>query len=331
MSTIVNGGSKDFIGLSVRNAYKSVINILESNGITDSDSSALYLICDAAKIGYRRSDFNRNLDKVLLADQSKVLQSHINRRLSKEPVQYIIGNWDFYGHTFECEAPILIPRPETEELVEKILSSNVFNGIQSPKILDIGTGSGVIGISLLSQIPNATCFAIDLNPNAIKLAERNAAKILGDTWSKKFLTKCISFSDFFDAMRNLPEEQKFDVIVSNPPYIPSDEMEGLQDEVKLFEDEVALHGGLDGLDIVRQIVQFSPKLLKAEGPKVIWLEVSETHPRAIESQFESSSQNKFSTIYPTDNNKGLFLSEFKTVTGMTDLFGNQRFLKFVCK
>lgn len=162
-------------------------------------------------------------------------------------MQYIIGNWDFYGQTFICEPPVLIPRPETEELVEMILNRNSLTQLklrtrQSVRILDIGTGTGAIAISLLAALPFTKCTAIDINESCISLAKRNADLILGkEQADQRFEAIATSYNDFVNTRNNLG---RFDLIVSNPPYIPKQDMIDLQEEVKNFEDHQALDGGM---------------------------------------------------------------------------------------
>ena len=184
----------------------------------------------------------------MTASQLLRLDEFISRRLKREPVQYIIGNWDFCGHTFICEPPVLIPRPETEELVEMIIQRDSLSQLWSSSqkrsqvhILDIGTGTGAIAISLLAALPFAKCTAIDINEACISLAQRNAALILGNEQAnERFEGIVTSYEDF---ARNENNRMQFDLIVSNPPYIPSHDMISLQEEVKNFEDERALDGG----------------------------------------------------------------------------------------
>lgn len=167
-------------------------------------------------------------------------------------MQYIIGNWDFYGRTFICEPPVLIPRPETEELVEMILNCDSLTQLRSHvqrsiRILDIGTGTGAIAISLLAALPFTECTAIDINEKCISLAQRNADSILGtEQANRRFQGIATSYNDFINVGNNLG---KFDLIVSNPPYIPREDMMFLQDEVKIFEDNQALDGGMSNCNV----------------------------------------------------------------------------------
>jgi release factor glutamine methyltransferase len=236
---------------TVNEAYNNAVHWFKHVGIEDSDESARHLICDAADLGYRFSDFRRNSLRILTTEQLTKYKDNCMERSKKVPIQYIIGNWDFYGLTFECKSPILIPRPETEELVEAILQSKLLQSIPNPRILDIGAGTGAIGLSLLSQLPNATCHSIDINLQAVELAQRNARSILGDEWLERYNCTHHSFRQFVSENLDLPVALRFDLVVSNPPYIPSAEIAGLDEEVRVHEDRGALDGGVDGLDIVR--------------------------------------------------------------------------------
>ena len=320
---------------TVYDAYKFASDYFTRGGIPDAESSARFLVCDATKIGYRMSDFNRNRIKSISDTDRLTISSHIERRLKREPVQYIIGNWDFFGHIFECLAHILIPRPETEELVEKVLSSLQSINFTNPRILDIGTGTGVIGISLLSAIPNATCTAIDINPEAITLAVRNAKVVLRGRNPERF--KCIyaSFDKFVEDLSIKGYSQCFDIIVSNPPYIPTHEMDTLAEDVKEYESEVALHGGFDGLEVVRSIVVNSPKLLSESGTNEVWLEVSESHPDKVTGLFHNRYRDncllgKSGLESSISSQDSAFVETIQTcytdVKGFNDLSGNPRFI-----
>ena len=124
--------------------------------VAEANLSARYLVCDAAQVGPRYSDFKSALDRnsQLSLSQMDQLKSHIHKRLARMPVQYILGNWDFFGLTLSCKEPVLIPRPETEELIEFILKSKVipYNGT----ILDVGAGTGAVGLAILSQMRNVS-------------------------------------------------------------------------------------------------------------------------------------------------------------------------------
>lgn len=181
-------------------------------------------------------------------------QEVIARRASGEPVQYITGHQEFFGLDFEVSNAVLIPRPETELLVEtaiELLSSD-----EQPFICDVGTGSGCIAISVLHQVPAARSLAIDVSERALQVAKRNAQKH-GVTDRIMFL-----LSDCFAA---LAESHSLDMVVSNPPYVGCDALGGLQREVREFEPRVALTPGGDGLSIIERLIEEAPLVLKRRG------------------------------------------------------------------
>jgi release factor glutamine methyltransferase len=171
------------------------------------------------------------------------LRKFVARRAAREPLAYIVGHKEFYGLEFEVNPAVLIPRPETEFLVEAAL--NVLGDKPRAGVLDLGTGSGAIAISIALGAPDAAITTTDISAAALEVARRNANRhgcmhqiefLLGDCWA------ALSCS-----------HPKFDLIVSNPPYVRDDEMGGLQPEVGRYEPEIALRGGKDGLDFYRRI------------------------------------------------------------------------------
>ena len=136
-------------GITVEATFKFLKTLFIEKNIQEPELSATYLISDVTKIGYKLSDFNNNLGKIISENEIGLLNDHVNKRLNRIPVQYIIGNWDFYGLTLECKSPILIPRPETEELVEKIINSKKLQQVSKPFILDVGAGLYSIIVSLI--------------------------------------------------------------------------------------------------------------------------------------------------------------------------------------
>ncbi len=197
-----------------------------------------------------------NKDACLDPGQSAEVSGILKRRIQGEPLAYILGTCEFMGWEFRVDQRVLIPRPETEVLViaalDKIKSSAV--AAPAPKILDLGTGSGCIAISLAKLLPLASLWATDISLAALQLAENNAA---GHQVKIKFL-----HSDLFQVFAKNPE--KFDLIISNPPYIASDEFCALAKEV-YFEPALALKGGSDGLDFYRRIIKQAAIYLNNDG------------------------------------------------------------------
>lgn len=271
--------------ITINQSYNIIKDKFSKENVSEPESSARYLICDVTKIGYRMSDFNNNQDMKLNSTQLNQLNEFCFRRIKREPVQYIIGNWDFYGSTFNCKSPVLIPRPETEELVDHILNSKRLQSIKTHtiRILDIGAGSGVIGITLLNELKNLDieCTAIDISSDAVSLASINAKQVLKNRYNR-YNCFLYSFQEYVDICLKDKSFIPFDMIISNPPYIPSEEMKDLEPEVIDYEDHGALHGGNDGLDIIRDIINQAPKLLRNDGQREIWMEVSSSHIDMIE-------------------------------------------------
>jgi release factor glutamine methyltransferase len=187
---------------------------------------------------------NPRLDTRLLWDYAQhnpgQFEALVRRRLAREPVAYIIGAKEFWSLEFEVEPGILIPRPETETIVEQVLDR--FPGSSTPlKILDLGTGSGCLLVALLKEYPNARGLGIDGSDQALIVAGRNIAR--HDLTARAEIRRGNWLNDLVDG--------PWDVIVSNPPYIPSGDIAGLEPEVRDFEPLGALDGGPDGLDAVR--------------------------------------------------------------------------------
>lgn len=227
---------------------------------------------------------------------SRLIHERATRRT---PVQYLVGDWDFHNVTLQVRPPVLIPRPETEELVEHVLADKQLP--DNAQLLDIGCGSGAIVLAMLAARAQWTGIGVDISEIALALSRENAM-LLGLNERVKFIGESAEHL----TLSNLGSLSKFDVIVSNPPYIPKNDMVSLVPEVKLHEDSRALCGGHDGLDVIRQILFVSRSLLKSG--RHLWLEVDESHPALLST-----------SSYP-----GLcFVSSFK------DMYGRMRFCQFV--
>ncbi|KAJ1415372.1 S-adenosyl-L-methionine-dependent methyltransferase [Ochromonadaceae sp. CCMP2298] len=340
--------------------YSAATEWLTRSGVEDADDSARHMIAHATQIGTRRSDFFGNQQRPLSPTERHHLSLMCAQRARREPVQYIVGNWDFYGLTLNCRRPVLIPRPETEELVERILASGVLQGLRRPRILDVGSGTGAIGLALLSQLPTAECVAIDINPVAVELARENAAALgmggeiaglgmgiggvgagAGDSGTTgvragRYRCEHVDFRTFVKQQSiggtgagvgaSVGSDiEGFDLIVSNPPYIPSAVVPTLQAEVRDYEDPQALDGGSDGLDIVRDIITLAPALLRGTHVPELWLEVSEEHPAMIEAWVGSAQYVQF--VQKMQREFGVFGLRAEFVSGMADLSGNPRFAR----
>ncbi|MDD3839508.1 MAG: peptide chain release factor N(5)-glutamine methyltransferase [Clostridia bacterium] len=214
-----------------------------------------------------------NRDKVLSDEELSLYNCMLTRRIRGEPVQYIIGQREFMSLDFEVKSGVLIPRPDTEILVEEIirLSKKILQTKPNITIADIGTGSGAIAVSLAKYIYNAKIYATDISEKALEVAKSNARKHGVDTSIDFIKTSLLSGL----------EGKGLDIIVSNPPYIPSAQIAKLQREVKDFEPVEALDGGRDGLDFYRLITEKAPRCLGDRG--ILVFEVGYGQSRDVEN------------------------------------------------
>jgi len=179
----------------------------------------------------------------------------VAKRLTRFPLQYILGDVEFYGRVFKVNPEVMVPTYETETLCELAINYVKNEGIESPEILDLGVGSGVISVTVAAELPNARLTALDISPGAIEVARHNARENEVDD-RIEFLE-----SNLFGALSN---NRKFDLILSNPPYIPEDEYDTLPPEV-LADPKISLTAGSAGMDIIKYLIDNAPKYLKARG------------------------------------------------------------------
>ena len=221
-----------------------------------------------------RMDVYLRFEEPLSQSQLATLRSWVKRRLEREPLQYITGFCDFYGREFSVNEHVLIPRPETERLIDTALEK--VKGLDSPSILDIGAGSGCIATTLGLEILGSTVLGIDVSEDAIGIANKNKEKLEAEN---------VSFQKM-NILEQRPEGE-FDVLVSNPPYIPKGEMDGLMKDVKDFEPTVALTDQKDGLIFYKRFAEVGKEVVKSSG--WIILEVGlEDHPSAVKNIFSES-------------------------------------------
>ena len=197
-------------------------------------------------------------DETLTQAELAAYRDSVARRAAGEPFQYIAGRQEFYGLEFEVNSDVLIPRPETELLVEEALE--LLKGADSPLLCDVGTGSGCIAVALLYARPDARAYALDVSPEALRVAARNAERhgVRGRLQ--------LAASDCFDALR--ADEHagvRFDLVASNPPYVAEADLDGLQKEVREHEPRVALTPGGDGLKVIRRLLEDAPRFLRPGG------------------------------------------------------------------
>ena len=232
--------------MTIREALRAATARLEQADVPDADVDASYLLASVLKEDTLAMRINGH--RALTEEQEKAFDALCDRRAVREPLQYILGETEFMGLTFHVEPGVLIPRADTEILVEKALKVMPPNA----RVLDIGTGSGAIAVSLAKLGRQAQVTAVDVSDRALEIARRNAER-------NGAVVEFVK-SDCFSALKG----RKYDMIVSNPPYISEDEMRGLMPEVTR-EPELALFGGADGLDFYRRISREAPEYLNEGG------------------------------------------------------------------
>lgn len=238
--------------LTVLNAIKLATDYFEKKGIQSARTNAEILL--AHILNCKRLDLYLRFEQPLSENEVELYRQLIARRGKYEPVQYIIGFTEFYGLTLDVNPSVLIPRPETEILVETIL--NKLNVEEHIKILDIGCGSGNISIALGKNLPNSGIFALDVSKDALQVAENN---------SLKNGVSNIQFVHGDIILNGILGNHLFDSIVSNPPYVNVDEYPTLQNEITMYEPRNAVTDEDDGLRFYKKIIEFSTERLKDGG------------------------------------------------------------------
>jgi release factor glutamine methyltransferase len=244
--------------------------ILKQSGVAEARREASSLLVMA--IGRDAAFLVAHPEYKLSDAEESTFRELVKRRSNREPLQYIRGHQEFYGLDFVVSPDVLIPRPETELLVEGVLE--VLLGIAEPSICEVGIGSGCIAVSILHSLPGATAVGLDVSPSALDVARINAEK--NGVESRLDLRE----SDVFEAI-NI---DIFDVIVSNPPYVPAADLDSLQAEVRDFEPGVALTDGGDGFSIISKIVSESPHFLRREG--FLFLEIGFNQATRVREMFD---------------------------------------------
>lgn len=259
--------------VTIEQALRKASETLERAGVPESRKEAASLL--AHVLQRDRGFLIAHSKDELRDDLFGIFCDYIDRRATGEPSQYVTGIQDFYGRSFLVTPDVLIPRPETELLVDaacKYLSNRTFPF----SICDVGTGSGCIIITLLHQLQRARGIGVDVSQEAVAIAQKNA--------DAHEVTDRLTFtvSDCFNA---LPKQLSFDLIVSNPPYVSAAALPGLQREVRDYEPRVALSPGVDGLSIIRRLLQGAPEFLKDGG--LLVMEIGFDQAEATKAQIES--------------------------------------------
>jgi len=241
------------VSLTIAGAIAEAARMLRVAGVNEARREAGALIARA--LGRDRAYLITHGDEPLTPECLALLREWARRRARGEPLQYIAGRQEFYGLEFTVTPDVLIPRPETELLVETALE--LLQGTNAPCVCDVGTGSGCIAVALLHERKDARTIAVDLSLGALCVAARNATR----HGVRERLA--LVASDCFDALD--PAAARFHLVVSNPPYIAEIDMPGLQREVRDYEPRAALTPGGDGLAIVRRLLAETPSFLAPGG------------------------------------------------------------------
>lgn len=239
---------------TVRELLTLATDYFQKKGITSSRLDAELLLAHVLKID--RVKLYCSLEQPVDGNETSEYRELVRRRKAFEPIAYITGQKEFYGLKFAVSPDVLIPRPDTETLIEAV--RDLVSDTKALRICDVGTGSGAIAVTLASLFPKCDVTATDLSKEAIELATKNAE------------THCVKDRIHFIQCDLISESSgRFDLIVSNPPYIPDKDREDLQPEIRLFEPEGALFGGEDGLDVIRRLISTSVDLLVTGGSLLV--------------------------------------------------------------
>ena len=254
-----------------REVIDKAAEYLDSRNVPDACTAGELLA--ARLLSSNRGELFKFLDKEPTSRQLEAMRRGMSRLVKNEPIQYILGEWDFRHLTLKCDSRALIPRPETEGLVSLVLDHlrRSYAG-QKPFVVDVGTGTGAIILSIASEYKGEGIFlGTDISEDAVSLARENAA-LCGLEERASFVV--------MDGLDDFDEPQSVDIIVSNPPYIESDVCETLDPRVKDFEPRLALDGGTNGLDFYDRYLADALNLLKSGGS--VFFEMGDTQGEALE-------------------------------------------------
>ncbi len=265
--------------LTVLDVLNKSTDYLNKKGIESPRMNAELLLADILKC--KRLELYLMYDRPLTEKELTEYREYLKRRSTFEPAQYIIGTVEFYGLEFKVSPAVLIPRPETEILVEAVINS--VNKEDELRIMDIGSGSGNISIAIAVNLPNAFVTGIEISESAIKVAEENL---------KKYdLNKRVSFLNYDILSVNRDELSDFDIIVSNPPYVSKADYDKVQKEILNYEPNIAVTDFDDGYKFYREIISLSAQILKPNGK--IFLEIAQGQSKKIS---EFMKENNFKEI-----------------------------------
>lgn len=257
--------------ITIGEVIKKGAEYFSEKGIDSPRLTMELLACDV--LGIERIGLYLNFDKPLHANELSRLRSHTARRAKNEPLQYIVGSTEFYKYKFSVNESVLIPRPETEQLVEKAIAAIKTFQKDTVSVCDIGTGSGCIAISIAKEFPTIKVVATDISTQALQTAKENARQL--EVANIQFLESSI--------LTENPQGAPFDIVVSNPPYIEKEEISSLQEEVKSYEPMVALTDNDDGLSFYRALSNRFDTLVASGG--IMFIEIGSNQAEQVSELF----------------------------------------------
>ncbi len=269
----------------------------EKKGVPDPLLDAQYIISHGLKMK-NRMDLYLNFEKPLTPAELDILRPLVARRGNREPLQHIIGDTSFRGFVIKCDPRALIPRPETESLVD--MAKEALKGIENPFVVEIGTGTGAIAIACAKEIESAKVLATDISEDALALARENAQNNdLGDTlnFAKGDLLDAVTVETIKKATGDVFGEAstKIDCLIANLPYIPDGEKGKLQPEVDKFDPALALYGGPDGLDLVRKLLSQTEGKMNAGAS--IFLEIGSEQADILKNEAANYPWLEFTGVH----------------------------------
>ncbi len=269
--------------MTIKEAQTRASSLLNKHHIQQAELEAEVMI--RALYQWERSQFFLHLHEDIVIEKNVQLTNWIERRINHEPLQYIIGYQDFYGRTFHVNPNVLIPRPETEQLVESVLQeADILFGNQSITAIDVGTGSGAIAITVALERKAWKVHTVDISDKAVEVATVNAERLKADV----IFHQGNLLQPFID------KHIKGHLIISNPPYIPTQDISGLMQEVRDYEPILALDGGEDGLDFYRRIIYQKKEVLHKPG--LIAFEIGINQSEQIKNVFKASGASQTKII-----------------------------------
>lgn len=268
--------------ITVLEVIKLSTEYLQKKGVESPRANAEILLAEILKC--KRLELYLAFDKPLAENEIQIYREAIRKRGLRIPLQYIVGSVEFYGLKLIVNQNVLIPRPETELLVEKIINES--DNSANLKILDIGVGSGNISLTILKNLPNANVVAIDISESALEVAKQNA--------ELNSLQDRIEFKLFDIIKDNLNSLGKYDLIVSNPPYVSENDFKSLEPELKLHEPKIALTDNSNGISFYKHIVEVSDQILNKPGK--IYFELGKGQSNQVQNLFEQKGFNNITVI-----------------------------------